>query len=306
LTGTTVNATTLQQGGVAIDALYVNVSGDTMTGRLTVAGVSGLTDADIPDTITASNYLPLSGGTMTGELSMSGNNISNVGTLIGTTLGDLIISSYGKLIASSEGNNQLVLTTNGRVGIGTTNPSSTLDVKGSTSDNTAAAFNVQNSAETSLLYVRNDGNVGIGITNPETKLHVGGSAKINGSLAIGSSYLTGWPGLFLGNASGVNNTAGVNLITRYQNVLRICPGGSTTAAIAVNDSGNVGIGTTGPGEKLEVNGGIRLNTTTAKPTCDATHRGTLWFTQQEASGSKDALEVCAKDATDNYAWRLLY
>jgi hypothetical protein len=69
--------------------------------------------------------------------------------------------------------------------------------------------------------------------------------------------------------------------------------------------GNVGIGTTAPGAKLEVNGGIRLNTATAKPTCDASQRGTLWFTQGGA-GVKDTLEVCAKDANDVYAWRTLY
>ncbi|HOK94090.1 MAG TPA: hypothetical protein PLY02_00935, partial [Candidatus Pacearchaeota archaeon] len=68
---------------------------------------------------------------------------------------------------------------------------------------------------------------------------------------------------------------------------------------------NVGIGTTSPGQKLEVNGGIRLNTTTAKPTCDSTRRGTLWFTQG-ASGAKDALEVCATAADDSYAWRTIY
>jgi len=70
-------------------------------------------------------------------------------------------------------------------------------------------------------------------------------------------------------------------------------------------AGKVGIGTNSPNEKLEVNGGVRLNTTTAKPTCDASHRGTLWFTQG-AAGVKDTLEVCAKDASDTYSWRTLY
>ena len=40
--------------------------------RLTVNGVTGLTDADIPDGITASNYLPLSGGTVSGNLTVTG------------------------------------------------------------------------------------------------------------------------------------------------------------------------------------------------------------------------------------------
>ncbi|GAG49586.1 unnamed protein product, partial [marine sediment metagenome] len=73
------------------------------------------------------------------------------------------------------------------------------------------------------------------------------------------------------------------------------------------DAGNdfVGIGTANPGQKLEVDGGIRLNTAATKPTCDSTVRGTLWFTQGGA-GVADALEVCAKDAANAYAWRTLY
>ncbi|MEW6584685.1 MAG: hypothetical protein AB1442_03630 [Nitrospirota bacterium] len=73
----------------------------------------------------------------------------------------------------------------------------------------------------------------------------------------------------------------------------------------INSSGNVGISTTSPSQKLEVNGGVRLNTATTKPTCDANARGTQWFTQG-ASGVKDTLEVCAKDASNNYTGRTLW
>ncbi len=68
------------------------------------------------------------------------------------------------------------------------------------------------------------------------------------------------------------------------------------------DVGNVGIGTVSPEEKLEVNGGIRLNTTDPKPACDSVKRGVLWFTQ---SASGDTLDVCAYDGA-NYAWRAIY
>ncbi len=60
-----------------------------------------------------------------------------------------------------------------------------------------------------------------------------------------------------------------------------------------------------PNAKLEVNGGVRLSITIAKPACDSTKRGTLWFTQG-AAGVKDTLEVCAKDAANAYAWRNIY
>lgn len=46
-----------------------NLSGITIS-NATVSGVSGLTDADIPDGVTASNYLPLAGGNLTGNLGM--------------------------------------------------------------------------------------------------------------------------------------------------------------------------------------------------------------------------------------------
>ncbi|MCC7500687.1 helix-turn-helix domain-containing protein, partial [Candidatus Nomurabacteria bacterium] len=42
-----------------------DVIGDLETGG---GGISTITDADVPDTITASNYLPLAGGTLTGDL----------------------------------------------------------------------------------------------------------------------------------------------------------------------------------------------------------------------------------------------
>ena len=42
-----------------------------------------------------------------------------------------------------------------------------------------------------------------------------------------------------------------------------------------------------------------------QPTCSAALRGRLWFATG-AAGVKDGLTVCAKDATEAYAWRTLY
>ncbi len=69
--------------------------------------------------------------------------------------------------------------------------------------------------------------------------------------------------------------------------------------------GSLGVGLTAPTQKAEVNGGLRLNTATAKPTCDSTTRGTFWVVQA-AAGTKDDVQVCAKDATNAYAWRVIY
>jgi hypothetical protein len=82
---------------------------------------------------------------------------------------------------------------------------------------------------------------------------------------------------------------------------------TATNQFLIRASNGVGIGTASPNpNELEVNGGVRLNTSTAQPTCvDATQRGTFWIIQG-ATGVKDTVQVCAKDATNTYAWRTLF
>ena len=66
-------ATSYASGGimssVALMGRIENLSGTNLS-DIIVDGVSGLTNADIPDDITASSYLPLSGGTITGALTI--------------------------------------------------------------------------------------------------------------------------------------------------------------------------------------------------------------------------------------------
>jgi Tfp pilus assembly protein PilE len=72
---------------------------------------------------------------------------------------------------------------------------------------------------------------------------------------------------------------------------------------------NVGIGSgaVSPQQRLEVDGGLRLNTSAAKPACSAVQntRGTFWVTQSGA-GAKDNVEVCVKNASDTYIWAPIY
>jgi hypothetical protein len=70
--------------------------------------------------------------------------------------------------------------------------------------------------------------------------------------------------------------------------------------ITDNVDPNVGISVIAPTAKLEVNGGVRLNTATARPTCTATIRGTLWVTQ----GTTDTLAICATTGT-GLGWKAI-
>ena len=64
-------------------------------------------------------------------------------------------------------------------------------------------------------------------------------------------------------------------------------------------------GTSAPTQQVEVNGGLRPNTVKAQPACSSAARGTFWSVQG-ASGVKGEVQVCAKDAADTYAWRIIY
>ncbi len=68
---------------------------------------------------------------------------------------------------------------------------------------------------------------------------------------------------------------------------------------------NVGVGVSSPGQTLEVNGGLRLNTTTGQPTCNSSQRGTFWVVES-GTGVKDSVQVCVKNASDTYIWATIY
>ncbi|MBI5220627.1 MAG: hypothetical protein HY978_02185 [Candidatus Liptonbacteria bacterium] len=99
-----------------------------------------------------------------------------------------------------------------------------------------------------------------------------------------------------------------NMVPSSSNTYKI--GASSQLWQSINDvlyfsGSNVGIGASGPTQVLEVNGGVRLNTGTTKPSCDANARGTFWVTQN-GSGVKDNVEVCVRNASSTYLWATIY
>ncbi|MGC8867709.1 MAG: hypothetical protein ACP5PA_05825, partial [Elusimicrobiales bacterium] len=140
---------------------------------------------------------------------------------------------------------ELVVSTSGNVGIGTTSPGSKLDVAGTAQ--------LRGAAGGAGLYVNSSGNVGIGTTTPGQKLTIAGTGAVFGvdntaifqaknSAGSYENYL--WPRwsddiMYLNYGSG-----GFNIRNN-----------SSVTTMFMTSGGNVGIGTTSPDRKLDVNGG---------------------------------------------------
>ena len=159
----------------------------------------------------------------------------------------------------------------GEVGLNTTNPTASLHVvgnariKGASSDgvlnveNAAASQTLridQNSIRTStnnnltfltngnsnsLVLNQSTNNVGIGVTDPDAKLEVAGVIKSSSTSRV--------------QADVYNNSANsANIIYRSSSTTIV---GNNASAVVIEDAGNVGIGTTDPSVKLDVNGTIK-------------------------------------------------
>jgi hypothetical protein len=172
----------------------------------------------------------------------------------------------------------------GKVGIGTTAPLQILDVVGN------ARFAMSTGDAITLT-----GNFGGASTGLIQSLY--GVVYLSNNIKDAGSFVNSFTA---GSYISQGSSFGIDFV--------VAPGAASptlNTAMRIQHDGKIGIGTTSPGQRLEINGGIRLNTGSAKPTCDGTVRGTLWVTQA-AAGVKDNVEVCAKDAADAYSWRVLY
>jgi len=142
--------------------------------------------------------------------------------------------------------------------------------------------------------------VGIGTSSPGEMLDVNGNIRVNQRIttSFGDLHLTSLTNdvdLFNGSSSHR-----LNIFSGSDNKVVL-----NSAGNSYFNGGKVGVGTESPSQMLEVNGGMRMNTATAMPTCNDTTRGTMWFTMG-IGVSKDSLQVCAQGVGGTDAWRTVY
>jgi hypothetical protein len=151
---------------------------------------------------------------------------------------------------------------------------------------------------------RCDGNVGIGTTSPGYKLDVNGNIRGTGTSQLGhlgcistlsfGAFTTGTQGtLFEGYST--------HSVVRTDSARLDFYMGKTTTGVgtmmSLTDTGNVGIGTTSPGAKLDVAGGVKIANDSS--TAAATNVGTLRY---RTSGNNSYVDMCMQTGAATYEW----
>ncbi len=170
----------------------------------------------------------------------------------------------------------------GRVGIGTTHPDNTLEIRSTTSPQLRitytdsldyATFGVVDAnarldittvdfgGTSGHINLMPDGNVGIGTTAPRSKLSVSGEVTIGNTWA--SSQQAPSNGLAVEGDVGIglySTSAKLHIVQdAATDVLRAEDRSGDTTPFVIDQNGNVGIGVSVPEDKLEIDGDIRFD-----------------------------------------------
>jgi hypothetical protein len=242
---------------IALSQIIDRLAGVTISNS-TVSGLTGLTDADIPDGITATNYLPLIGGSLTGNLTATTLTATNAtttrldvleyvavgGSATTTIRGDGVAStiSYASTTAITTSGSAYFAVTEGNVGIGTTSPYAKLSVVGpvaaeyfsATSTTATSTFSGAIMAASSL-YVLQNGYVGIGTSAPTNKLSLSDTTnqlRISYDTLNFSQFSVDATGNLTFSPSGTKATLG-------NQDFYICQSGACPSSTATSTAGNL-------------------------------------------------------------------
>lgn len=309
-----INAYSNALSGVrsSLDFNVKSTSGDILTG-LTVYGTSSGVNVGIGTTTPNAGLHVYSSGN--GELEVERAGGALISLQAQATLGAIGTDSNHPLYLKTNAGTRLAITTSGNVGIGTTSPQKPIDVISNANDfvtvgartlsvgqwagihfgyresntnyrKSAIVFertdltssdaqgkihilngpqnsNSSASLSDSKLTIAENGFVGIGTTSPNAKLQVE-SGTSNGN---GSGIRINRTGSFYHSLEfTTNNVVDWSVGQNSNNSFEIYENGlAASTRFTIKEGGNIGIGTTAPGFKLDVNGTVKAATYLVTP-----------------------------------------
>jgi hypothetical protein len=208
---------------------------------------------------------------LTAGLGIGYSSIEAIGT---NATNDIYLrsKSTGFIALQTNSVTRLIVNGTGNVGIGKTNPSTTLDVNGTITSTGllcsggAIVIDTSNNVniDSGVLYVDGSNNrVGIGTTQPNQKLHITGDTRIEGNLTVNGTLtqvntnVSNTEQLLITN-DGTGPAVIVNQ-TGAQPILEIQDDGAT--CFKIFDGGNLGIGTNTKNVTVDISGNLVLSGT---------------------------------------------
>lgn len=267
--------------------LFRNIGGTGGAGGAIAQTLSGLSDVDVL-TVLPTNGQPLVYDSVTQKWKNSSSLTANlIGTASFATTASFVSGIVATASFAATSSNVLGGTANyiplwntnnslsssalyqsaSSIGIGTTLPSASLHVRGATTSSLSSSFYVENQTATASFSVLDNGFVGIGTTAPTAKLQVtAGDMLIDNNRGFFSKN-TGGSSLSLLKFDTSNNAqigsvfqgGGTILYATNEFIFYNYPSSTLTERMRITSTGNVGIGTTSPTQKLDVNGSVNIS-----------------------------------------------